>query len=74
MARRTKAAEELEELLGASVPPGIAGLPAASVSALGEAVEAARHRQGRDMAIAFDGALKHVPWPLRGVVRKVVGG
>ncbi len=74
MARKTEAAKRLEEALGGALPGGVAKLPAATLDTLTEAIADARRRQARELEAAFTGAVAQGPWPLRGVVRKVVGG
>ncbi len=56
------------------VPPAIAALgPEAAAAAL-RLVEEAERRQDREAAAALDTALAIVPWPARGVVKKVLLG
>jgi hypothetical protein len=40
---------------------------------LNAATEAALHRQRRELAEALERALDHIPRPLRGAVRRMVG-
>ena len=65
---------DLADLLGGEPPAGIAALPAADREQLAAVIEAARTKQGRDLAASFDATLKHIPFPLRGVVKKVLMG
>jgi len=51
-------------------PRSLGGDQAAELS--GHA-EAALHRQRDELAQALEAALGHVPWPLRGAVRRVLG-
>lgn len=64
----------LAELLGAEPPSGVAALPAADQQALIEVIEAAKRQQRNDLAASFTATLKHVPFPLRGVIKKVLLG
>ncbi|MGH8860775.1 MAG: hypothetical protein ACRDVG_05995 [Jatrophihabitantaceae bacterium] len=64
----------LEELLGAAPPAGVAALPEADRASLVALIRAARRRQSEDLAAAFDATLRHIPFPLRGVVKKVLVG
>ena len=64
----------LDELLGGAPPDGIAALPAAEQERLAGIIAAARRKQAADLRAAFEATLKHVPFPLRGVVRKVLLG
>lgn len=62
------------ELLGTAPPAGIAALPAEDRATLGQVIAAARQQQADDLAASFDATLKHVPFPLRAVVKKVLLG
>ncbi len=64
----------LAEALGAAPPAGVAALPAADRRALAEVIESALQKQADDLAASFDATLKHIPFPLRGVVKKVLIG
>lgn len=64
----------LVELLGAEPPAGVAALPLADRRALAEVISAARRTQAADLAASFEATLKHVPFPLRPVVKKVLLG
>lgn len=67
-------ADSLEQLLRVELPPGIAALPEADRAQLAAVVTAARRRQAEDLAASFHATLKHVPFPLRGVIKKVLIG
>ena len=54
--------------------PGVAALPDADRRALAEVITSARQKQSDDLAASFDATLKHIPFPLRGVVKKVLIG
>jgi hypothetical protein len=65
---------DIAELLGGEPPAGIAALPAAARAELAAVIVAARSRQTEDLAASFRLTLKHVPFPLRGLVKKVLFG
>jgi hypothetical protein len=65
-------ADSLEQVLRAPLPPGIAALPEADRAQLAAVVAAARRRQTEDLAASFHATLKHVPFPLRAVIKKVL--
>ncbi|MDQ2748407.1 MAG: hypothetical protein M3Y44_02550 [Actinomycetota bacterium] len=65
--------EMLRELLGAQPPQTVSALDAATRADLAEVISAARRHQARSLAEAFEATLKHVPFPVRGVVRRVLG-
>jgi hypothetical protein len=64
----------LTQLLGAAPPAGIAALPEAEQATLADIIATARKRQARDLAESFEAALKHVPFPIRGLVKKTLLG
>ena len=64
----------LVQLLGGQPPASIAALPEAAQAKLVEIVAGARKKQSRDLADSFDAALKHVPFPVRGLVKKTLLG
>lgn len=70
----TDSDQRLREFLGAEPPAGIAALPIADREALTEIVLDARARQAAGLAQALADALRHVPLPARGIVRKVLIG
>lgn len=67
-------ADSLEQLLGAAPPAGVAALPDADRARLVTVIRAARHKQAADLEASFHATLKHIPFPLRGVVKKVLLG
>lgn len=67
-------ADSLEEIVGTPPPPGIAALPAADQAQLAAVIGSARRRQARDLEASFHATLKHIPFPLRGVIKKVLVG
>ena len=66
--------ERLRELLGGDPPTTVLGLPAEHRAALADLIEGARRRQAEGLEQAFAATLKHVPVPVRGIVRKVLLG
>jgi hypothetical protein len=66
--------DELRQLLGADPPAGVSALPAADRARLVEVISSARRRQSEDLAASFEATLKHVPFPLRAVVKRVLLG
>jgi hypothetical protein len=48
-------------------------LDSAHAAGLGAHTEAALQRQRRELAASLDKAFKHIPLPLRGAVRRVLG-
>jgi hypothetical protein len=66
--------DRLAGLLRGPEPPGVSALPDADRDALADVIERALARQRRELAASFDATLRHVPFPLRGVVRKVLLG
>jgi hypothetical protein len=71
---RKEAIRALEGQLGGSAPKGLRFLTGAELEALGEAVRDARHRQAAELQAAGEKAFGHIPWLLRGPIRKVMGG
>lgn len=66
--------ERLRTLLCAEPPASILALPEASRAELAELLAAARRQQAADLKAAFSASLKHVPFPVRGIVKKVLLG
>jgi hypothetical protein len=66
--------ERIRAVLGGDPPASIAALPPDSRTALADVLEDARRRQGQSLAAAFAATLKHVPFPVRGIVKKVLLG
>ena len=65
---------QLRKLLGAEPPPSVAALDEPARAALVEVLRESRRRQARSLEDAFVATLKHVPFPVRGVVKKVLLG
>lgn len=66
--------DDLTTHLGAAPPPGVAALAAADRQALADVIAGARRTQSADLAASFEATLRHIPFPLRGVVKKVLLG
>jgi hypothetical protein len=66
--------DPLRDLLGEPPPPGVAALPDAARGALAEVIAAARRKQSDDLAASVATTLRHIPLPLRAVVKRVVLG
>jgi hypothetical protein len=69
MAPRKK--DELARVLGTRPPAGLRALKLEDRAHLAAAIESAHERQIAAVAEATDKALKHVPRPLRGTVRRL---
>jgi hypothetical protein len=66
--------EQLRELLGEQPPPGIAALPAEDQARLSGLIAAAREKQQADLEAAFTATVRHVPFPVRGLAKKMLLG
>ena len=66
--------QRLRELLGAEPPATVVGLAAEHRAALADLIAGARGRQSHGLEQAFAATLKHVPFPVRGIVKKVLMG
>jgi len=64
----------LRAAVGGEPPAGIAALDEASRAALADLIEQARARQARTLAESFEATLRHVPFPARAIVKKVLLG
>jgi hypothetical protein len=65
---------ELAELLGAEPPASVRALDPGAQAELTEIVADARQRQARALEDALTAAMRHVPFPVRGIVKKVLFG
>lgn len=68
------AARTLAESLGDQPPAAVGALPGAVLTRLADQIEDASRRQAAAMEAGVKSALKGVPLPLRGVVRKALLG
>ena len=66
--------DSLERVLGGPPPDGVAALPDAERARLLDVIEHARRKQAQDLEASFHATLKHIPFPLRGVVKKALLG
>jgi hypothetical protein len=69
----SEAEPDLRALLGADPPASVQALDAATRAELASVIAQARRRQAMDLKAAYTATLKHVPFPVRGIVRKVLG-
>ena len=65
--------KDVSHALGAPAPAALAALETAALRTLTDALHDARRKQRRQMAEATDSALQHIPFLLRGAVKKVLG-
>ncbi|MFN2519120.1 MAG: hypothetical protein ABR604_08780 [Jatrophihabitantaceae bacterium] len=65
--------QSLRELLGADPPATILALDITIRAGLVEVMIEARRQQTRSLTEAFEATLKHVPFPVRGVVKRALG-
>lgn len=70
----TDGVAQLRDALRSEPPAGIAELPDETLADLAGLVRDARHRQAAALREAFEATLRHVPFPVRGIVRKVLVG
>ena len=70
----TDADQTLRTLLGADPPESVLALDAATRADLAEVIVTARRQQSRSLSDAFDATLRHVPFPVRAIVKRVIGG
>ncbi len=66
--------EDLRALLGAEPPASVLALDADTRAALADLLRDSRQRQTRTLEQSFTATLKHVPFPVRGIVKKVLFG
>lgn len=66
--------DRLAALLGAAPPPSILALDEAARAELADLLADSRRRQTKSLEDAFTATLKHVPFPVRGIVKKVLLG
>lgn len=64
---------QLRGLLGADPPPSVLALSDAARADLAAVITEALRHQARDMQTAYDASMRHVPFPIRGIVKKVLG-
>jgi hypothetical protein len=66
--------ERLAKLLRGEPPAGVRALDAAARRDLADLLEESRRRQARSLEATFAATLRHVPFPVRGIVKKVLLG
>jgi hypothetical protein len=66
--------ERLRKVLRAEPPAAVLALPQDARAELADVIEDARRRQEKSLEEAFTATLKHVPFPVRGIVKKVLLG
>jgi hypothetical protein len=66
--------ERLRALLRAEPPASVLALDDGARTALADLIADSRRRQGKSLEEAFAATLKHVPFPIRGIVKKVLLG
>lgn len=64
----------LRALLGGDPPESVRGLGTEQREAFAALVDDARQRQARALQDALTAAMRHVPYPVRGILRKVLFG
>jgi hypothetical protein len=65
--------QRLRTLLGSDPPLSVLALDDAVRAELAEVIVAARRQQARDLSDAFDATLRHVPFPVRAIIKRVLG-
>ena len=70
----SKCDPRLLELLGTEPPASIVALSDSDQARLVGVISGARKKQTRELAESFEAALKHVPFPVRGLVKKTLLG
>ena len=64
----------LRDQLGDALPAGVAALTGAELDDLADIVAEAQEAQAVALDAAIDHTLRYLPWPLSGIVRKVLIG
>jgi hypothetical protein len=65
--------QQLRTLLGCDPPASVLSLDDAARGDLAKIITGARDRQAKDLHAAYEASLRHVPFPVRGIVKKVLG-
>ena len=65
---------QLRELLDADPPESVTALDQPARTELATVIAEAKQRQTTSLAEAFDATLKHVPFPARKIVKKMLLG
>ena len=66
--------KELSAELGSVAPEGLSALNDEELAELASCLRQAKRAQREQIRRAFDGALSHVPFLLRGPLKKMLGG
>jgi hypothetical protein len=66
--------DQLRRLLGAEPPGAVLELDVPARTALAALLQDSRQRQTRSLEESFGATLKHVPFPLRKIVKRVLLG
>lgn len=66
--------DDLRALLGADPPASVRAMSADARAELADILRDAKRRQASALEEAFAATLKHVPFPVRGIVKKVLIG
>ena len=66
--------QQLNAELGARAPAGLATLSDEELAQLATCIRQAKREQREQIRRAFDSALSHVPFLLRGPLKKMLGG
>jgi len=66
--------DDLAALLGADPPASVNAQPPDARAELADILLEAKRHQARTLEEAFAATLKHVPFPVRGIVKKVLIG
>jgi hypothetical protein len=64
---------QLRGLLGVDPPATVLALDDAARSDLAAVITEALGRQARDMQAAYAASMRHVPFPIRAIVKRVLG-
>ena len=70
----SEADERLRAVLGAEPPASVLALDEPARAELAGLLEESRRRQSRSLEASFVATLKHLPFPIRGIVKKVLLG
>jgi hypothetical protein len=69
-----EADEQLRDILGADPPASVLALDDEARAALAEVLRDSKRRQTRALEESFTATLRHVPFPVRGIVKRVLLG
>jgi hypothetical protein len=66
--------DRLRALLGGDPPGSVLALDEPARAALADLIGDSRRRQAKSLEDSFTASLKHVPFPVRGIVKRVLLG